>query len=140
MLGGGLSMVAFVVTAFMIYMEVTEIVLFYIITGGVAGVGFGFMYLPAMTIIDHWFDKKMGLATGIAAAGSGIGQFVLSPFSEWLLSHVGLTWSFVIMSAVAGLGLVFGLAYIMPQPGPGQEPEPEEVETLQVVLEHTIFM
>ena len=108
-------MIAFLVTALMMYLDVTEIFLFYIITGGVAGIGFGFMYLPAMTIIDHWFDKRMGLATGIAAAGSGIGQFVLSPFSEWLLSQLGLIWSFVIMAAVASMGMVFGMTYTLPE-------------------------
>ena len=126
-------MIAFLVTALMMYMDVTEIVPFYIITGGVAGIGFGFMYLPAMTIIDHWFDKRMGLATGIAAAGSGIGQFVLSPFSEWLLSQLGLIWSFVIMAAVASMGIVFGTAYIMPQTAKTEHTSnQQELETLKV--------
>ena len=49
------------------------------------GVGFGFMYLPAMSIIDHWFDRNLGLATGIAAAGSGIGQSALAPLSQLMI-------------------------------------------------------
>ena len=86
--------------------------------------GFGFMYLPAMTIINHWFDKNMGLATGIATAGSLVGLFAFTPLCMILLQSVGLTWSFIIIGAIAGLGLAFGVAYIMP---PNQN-ENEETE------------
>ena len=90
------------------------------------------MYLPAMTIINHWFDKNMGLATGIAAAGSGVGQFALAPLCEMLLQKVGLTWSFLIIGAIAGLGLAFGVAYIMP-PNQDENEESELKEKLTTV-------
>ena len=114
LIGALMSCVAFLLTGLLVFCDVKNIIPYYVITGGLAGTGFGFMYLPAMTIINHWFDKNMGLATGIAAAGSGVGQFALAPLCEMLLQKVGLTWSFLIIGAIAGLGLAFGVAYIMP--------------------------
>ena len=50
-----------------------SIFVIYVTIGLLTGVGFGLMYLPAWDIIEVYFDKKLGLATGIAAAGAGIG-------------------------------------------------------------------
>ena len=55
--GAGLSAAAFLISALMVHMEVEYLAPYYLITGGVAGLGFGFMYLPAMEVIDWWFDK-----------------------------------------------------------------------------------
>ena len=48
------------------------IVVLYICVGGFTGFGFGMMYLPAIDIVEHWFSRRLGLANGIAAAGSGL--------------------------------------------------------------------
>ena len=57
LLGSGLSASAFLITALMVHMEIEYLVPYYLITGGLAGLGFGLMYLPAIEIIDGWFDK-----------------------------------------------------------------------------------
>ena len=62
--GAGLSCFAFFLSAVLAYCEVKFIVVYYIVTGGLVGVGFCFMYFPAVAVIDHWFDKKIGLAQG----------------------------------------------------------------------------
>ena len=82
-MGALLSTIGLSASGLIIWCGVQDILVFYFLTGALTGIGFGFMYLPAMTIIDHWFSSNMGLATGIAAAGSGVGQFVLSPLIEW---------------------------------------------------------
>lgn len=46
----------------------------YLFVGIFTGFGFGMMYTPAMDIIEHYFDR----AIGIAAAGSGLGQFAIA--------------------------------------------------------------
>lgn len=35
------------------------------------GVGFGFIYLPAIVTVGYYFEKKRAFATGIAVCGSG---------------------------------------------------------------------
>ena len=81
-----------------------NILVVHVSVGGLVGLGFGLMYLPAMDIVPHYFDRRcggnhfqvhvktcqnmskhiilainnfccrLGLATGLAAAGSGVGQ------------------------------------------------------------------
>ena len=75
MIGGITSMAAFLLSALLVYLEVKEVVYYFLVTGGIAGLGFGLIYFPAMEIIKHWFSKNIGLAAGIATAGSGFGQF-----------------------------------------------------------------
>jgi MFS family permease len=41
------------------------------------GIGFGFIYLPAIVVVSQYFESKRALATGIAVAGSGFGTFVM---------------------------------------------------------------
>ena len=40
-------------------------------------------------IIAHWFEKKRGLASGIAVSGMGIGTFLLVPISQYLIALWG---------------------------------------------------
>jgi len=35
------------------------------------GVGFGFIYLPAIVTVGYYFETKRAFATGIAVCGSG---------------------------------------------------------------------
>lgn len=43
------------------------------------------MYLPAIVMVNQYFDKKRGIAQSIMSAGSGIGLMVISPVTEKLL-------------------------------------------------------
>ena len=41
--------------------------------GLVVGVGDGCLFLPSVAIVSQYFTTKRALATGVAAAGSGLG-------------------------------------------------------------------
>ena len=58
-----------------------SIIVLYVSVGIITGLGFGLMYLPAWDIIEVYFDKRLGFATGVAAAGAGIGHFALVIFT-----------------------------------------------------------
>ena len=58
-----------------------------------SGIGFGWIYLPAIVTVGYYFDTKRAFATGIAVCGSGkclkIFYFILllvnvSKFTFWL--------------------------------------------------------
>jgi MFS family permease len=49
----------------------------------------GFVSIPVMTMVSNWFSEKRGRALGIATAGQGLGGFVLSPLSTYLVSSLG---------------------------------------------------
>jgi len=59
-----------------------------VLISDVAGFGFGMMYLPAVVGVGYYFEKKRGIATGIAVCGTGIGVFCMAPFGKFLLHNV----------------------------------------------------
>lgn len=61
----------------------------YVFIGVLGGIGMGLVYVPAVVAVGFYFEKRRALATGIAVCGSGIGTFVLAPFTTWLLGYYG---------------------------------------------------
>ena len=51
------------------------------------GFGFGMMYLPAVVGVAFYFEKKRGIATGIAVCGTGFGVFTSAPVGNVLLQQ-----------------------------------------------------
>ena len=92
-LGVAVSSTGLVLAAAYIHLTTApSIVVLYLSVGLLTGLGFGLMYLPAWDIVEVYFDRRLGLATGVAAAGSGLGQLVFSPLfhhelsTSWLAS------------------------------------------------------
>ena len=61
----------------------SSIFVLYLTVGVLTGLGFGLIYLPAIVSVSIYFEKKRAFATGIAVCGSGLGTFLLSPFTKW---------------------------------------------------------
>ena len=91
--------------------QVPNIVVLYLTVGLFTGLGFGLMYLPAWDIIEVYFDRRLGLATGVAAAGSGLGQLVFSPVFHHAELHLGLEGTLYLLAGLvttgAGAGYLF---------------------------------
>jgi len=56
----------------------------YVTYGVVTGCGIGVIYVIFYTTVSRWFERRRGVATGIATAGAGIGVFVL-PAAAYVL-------------------------------------------------------
>ncbi|KAL3886823.1 hypothetical protein ACJMK2_026788 [Sinanodonta woodiana] len=78
-----------------------------ILYGFIGGMGFGFLYLPAIVMVGQYFEKRRALATGIAVCGSGLGGFVFAPLCEYLLSEYGWKGAMWIISGIILNGVVF---------------------------------
>jgi len=71
------------------------------------GVGVGFSYVPAIGVVQRWFLRRRGEASGIAVSGIGLGTILMPPLAAWLIAVLGWRASY----AALGLGtLVLGLA------------------------------
>ncbi len=71
---------------------------FYIFYGVVAGAGITCIAIVSYSaILAHWFEKKRGLASGIAVSGMGLGTFLLVPLSQHFISLWGFRLSFVLL-------------------------------------------
>ncbi|GFR89418.1 monocarboxylate transporter 12 [Elysia marginata] len=66
------------------------------------------MYLPSIVSVSIYFEEKRALATGIAVCGSGVGMFLLAPFTEFLLHAFNWRWTLVLLGGLILNGMVFG--------------------------------
>ncbi|XP_033732415.1 monocarboxylate transporter 12-like [Pecten maximus] len=68
---------------------------------GVLG-GFGRLlaYAPAVVIVGEYFNKRRGLAVGIATSGVGFGSFLFPTIIETIFNFYGFFGAFLILGAV----------------------------------------
>ena len=77
------------------------------ITYALVGVGSaGANSLAYMHLLSTWFDRRRGLAIGIASAGMGVGFSVVPALTQWLIDLGGLRLAYF---GLAGLILFVGL-------------------------------
>ncbi|MFC2013775.1 MFS transporter [Chloroflexota bacterium] len=58
-------------------------------------------YPVVMATILRWFDKKRGLALGIASSGIGLGVVLVPPFATYLINSFGWRMSFIVIGVIA---------------------------------------
>ncbi|WP_198371401.1 MFS transporter [Roseomonas rosulenta] len=111
----GMAAVALGLTGASAARSMTEVVICY---GVVIGLGTGFAYVPAIAAVQRSFTVGRGLASGIAAAGSGVGTAMVLPMAD-LLTGFG-DWRFAFAASSIGAGVV-GLVGAMLMPGMPQQ-------------------
>lgn len=114
-LGSLLATAAFLLTGLMMHLGLISILPYYPVTGAMAGLGLGLLYMVARAVINEWFDRRMGLATGLACAGSGVGQLVMAPLMVTALDTLGLPLTFLMLGAVTATGALLGLTLDVPE-------------------------
>ncbi|KAK1245024.1 hypothetical protein MKX08_004653 [Trichoderma sp. CBMAI-0020] len=58
------------------------------------GWGCSFLYIGTIGLIPQWFARRKGIATGIAAAGSGLGGLIYNLSTEAMISNLSVAWAF----------------------------------------------
>ncbi|POS68851.1 major facilitator superfamily transporter [Diaporthe helianthi] len=61
--------------------------------GVCTGIGMGCMFFPGITCISTYFSKKRGIASGIAATGSGVGAIVYPIVLRELIARISFPWA-----------------------------------------------
>ena len=69
-------------------------------------VGAGAIYVVTMATVSRWFEKKRGLAVGIAGSGSGMGTLIMAPFATYLISNLGWRMAYLIIGLIAWLTVI----------------------------------
>ncbi|XP_053365847.1 monocarboxylate transporter 9a isoform X2 [Clarias gariepinus] len=69
--------------------------------GIVVGLGCGLVYAATLTIICQYFDKRRGLALGIATTGTSVGGFMYASMQNKLIDKYGLDGCLLIVGALA---------------------------------------
>jgi MFS family permease len=91
---------------------------FYFFYGVLAAAGSTCIAIVAFSaVLAHWFERKRGLASGIAVSGMGLGTFLLVPLSQSLISSYGWRPTFLILAAlVLVIALPLNLLFLKHKP------------------------
>ncbi len=85
-------------------------------------IGTGALYVVPTSTISRWFDKKRGLALGIAGSGSGLGTVSMAPFATYLISNFEWRIAYIVVGLIAWL-IVIPSSWLLKR-------EPRDIGTL----------
>jgi MFS family permease len=96
----------------------------YVTQGIVVGFGYAFIMLPSLALVNVYFKNRRGLAVGMAASGSGIGQMVIAPWTAQLLAVHGWRATLQINAAIFFAASFLASLCLVPCPGaPATHPD-----------------
>ncbi|MEW6535300.1 MAG: OFA family MFS transporter [Candidatus Auribacterota bacterium] len=93
----------------------------YFTYGGIAGIGTGLGYLPAVSSGVKWFPDKKGMITGIIIFGFGFGSAIFARLSTMFIEMIGWRHTMLLYGASFGV-LITGAAQLLKPPPKGWEP------------------
>ncbi len=80
----------------------------YVAYGLGMGLGVGCSYVPAVAVVQRWFVKRRGFASGLAVSGIGVGTLVMPPLASHLVGALGWRHAYValgVLAMVVGVGM-----------------------------------
>ena len=85
----------------------------YVIYGFGTGVGVGFAYVPAVGVVQRWFVRRRGLASGIAVTGIGLGTLCVPAASAALIHWSDWRTAYLVMGLfVFAFGIIAALLIV----------------------------
>jgi len=113
-------MLAFGMIAFLAGVVLTVVVrsfaAFLIAYGVVTAVGLSAIYVVSYATVPRWFERRRGLATGLATSGLGVGMFAIPPAAEVLIRLLGWREALLFIAICATAGLVVATLLIRDSP------------------------
>ena len=67
----------------------------------VTGIGRALTYTPSLVIVGYYFNKRRGLAVGLATSGVGFGTFMMPPLIEILFNNYGFQGALMILGSIS---------------------------------------
>ncbi|MFQ5484604.1 MAG: MFS transporter [Desulfobacterales bacterium] len=114
----------------------THFYLFYgVITGaGITSIGI----ITYSAVLAHWFEKKRGLASGIALSGMGLGTFSMVPLSQSFISIWGWRTTFIITGGLVLIALLPLNALFLRHKPQEVDQNPDGVNDLEIAKEEKL--
>ncbi|KAK5048699.1 hypothetical protein LTR84_005791 [Exophiala bonariae] len=77
-----------------------------------AGLGCACLSTPAIAIIPHYFQRRVGFALGVALAGAGLGGVVFPFMIQTGFDHIGWAWTMRMLALIFGVLAALGTASV----------------------------
>ncbi|XP_077541928.1 monocarboxylate transporter 10-like [Haemaphysalis longicornis] len=107
--------------------------------GGLLGVGSTMAYAPSLAVLAHYFNRRLGLANGVATAGSSVFTALLPLPLSAMLSSIGLANTFRVMSVLMLTVAICGATFRSPVVVQAWEEEDKEPVGCCDVLNRSIW-
>lgn len=105
-----------------------SLVFLYVVHGVIGGLGVGTVYGIAVSNTVKWFPDRKGLASGLIAAGLGMGAVVFAPIANNLINSLGVLKALNILGIIYFVGIV-GSALLVSRPPADYKPAGWEPQT-----------
>ncbi|KAK8052857.1 MFS monocarboxylate transporter [Apiospora saccharicola] len=76
------------------------------------GLGAGTMFVPALSVLSGYFNTRLGLAMGLAAAGSSFGGIIYPIAFYRLVNEIGFGWSVRILGFIALATMMIPISFM----------------------------
>jgi MFS family permease len=80
-------------------------------------IGMGPVYVVATSTISRWFNKRRGLAVGIAGSGEGLGTITMAPLSNFLISRFDWKTAYLILGLITWAVVIPLSRFLKKEPG-----------------------
>lgn len=84
------------------------------------GIGSGCLFVCAISILPSYFNKRLGLAIGIASSGAAFGAVIYSITVLHLLKHLSFAWTVRVTGFIALITLIIPLSFMRIRTGPAK--------------------
>ncbi len=88
----------------------------YVTYGLGIGLGVACCYVPVVSQVTGWFQRRRAAALGVAVSGIGAGTILGPPVSQALIDAYGWRTTYQILAGVAAVGFLAAAALIAPAP------------------------
>jgi MFS family permease len=103
-------------TGLLLASRATTIRQIYVVYGAGIGIGVGFVYVPAVGVVQRWFVRKRGTASGLAVTGIGLGTLCMPLFSAFLIHWNDWRTAYFVMSILVLSGGLCAALLIVESP------------------------
>ena len=115
------SIPMFALAVAMFYFLPANLLVFYVLAALIPILGFGLLPLSYLQAVSRWFDRRLGIALGIANSGIGVGSTVVPLIASALMLAYGWREAFLGLAAIVLL-VTWPVAYFgLREPGTGTQ-------------------
>jgi MFS family permease len=88
----------------------------YFFYGVILGIGMSGIWVPLLSSIARWFDRRRVTMTGIVVAGVGIGGLIFPPVLTRLISATDWRTAYLVQAAIVGVAVVVAARFLKNNP------------------------
>lgn len=80
------------------------------------GVGVGFSYVPVLGVVQRWFLRQRGRASGLAVMGIGVATIAAPPLATYLIDAFGWRETYLVLAVAVALLALVCVVLLYPSP------------------------